>query len=90
MLSMKSNMTRKQFCNCPCLFHLTGNPSHFTVDTCVTETCDFFTCLNRLTRPTRPTRLTRPPRLTRITGSPAFTLLRDKCLSLQICLHQKY
>ena len=59
------------------LLPLTGNPYQFTVDTCVTYTRDFFTCLTRLTRPTRPTRLarlTRPTRLTRITGPPAFTL----------------
>ena len=59
-------------------FRISGIPGRFTADTCVTDTCDFFRSLTRLTRPprlTRPTCLTRSTRLTRITGPPAFTLL---------------
>ena len=58
-------------------FRISGIPGHVTADTCVTDTCDFFTSLTRLTRPkrlTRPTHLTRSTRLTRFTGPPAFTL----------------
>ena len=59
-------------------FRLSGIPGHVTADTYVTDTCDFFTSLTRLTRPkrlTRPTRLTRSTRLTRITRPPAFILM---------------
>ena len=58
-------------------FRLSGIPGHLSVDTCVTDTCDFFKSLTRLTRPTRlsrPTRHTGYTRITRITGAPAFTL----------------
>ena len=67
-------------------FRVSGSPGNFTADACVTDTCDFFTSLTRLTRPkrlTRPTRLTRSTRLTRITGPPAFTLIK-RYLALSI------
>ena len=54
----------------------------------MTDTCDFFTSLTRLTRPTRlkrPTRLTRSTRLTRITSPPAFTLV-NCATSLELML----